>query len=191
VIELCRGLGLDHVVFVGHSVSAMIGALAAIAAPELFRALVMVAPSPRYINERSYRGGFDARDIDEMIEVLDSNYLGWSAAMAPTIVGNLERPELADELSGSFCRNDPAIARHFARVTFTGDNRADLPRIKTPTLVLQCSDDAIAPDEVGRYVHANIAGSRFVQLRATGHCPNLSAPRETADAIRAFLRELP
>jgi sigma-B regulation protein RsbQ len=126
-----------------------------------------------------------------MIEVLDSNYLGWSAAMAPTIVGNLERPELADELSGSFCRNDPAIARHFARVTFTGDNRADLPRIKTPTLVLQCSDDAIAPDEVGRYVHANIAGSRFVQLRATGHCPNLSAPRETADAIRAFLRELP
>ena len=189
VIEIVEALDFGRpVAFVGHSVSAMIGALAAIARPDLFDALVMVGPSPRYMNDAGYFGGFDAADIEDMLDTLDSNYLGWSSAMAPTIMGNAGRPELAEELEASFCRNDPAIARHFARVTFTGDNRADLPRVATRTLVLQCSEDAIAPDQVGRYTHERISGSDFVQLQATGHCPNLSAPDETSAAIRRFLQ---
>lgn len=187
VVELCRTLELNDVIFVGHSVSAMIGALASIKAPELFHSLVMVAPSACYMNKEDYYGGFEPHEIEEMLVVLDSNYLGWSAAMAPAIMGNPNRPELADELSSSFCRNDPAIARHFARVTFTADNRADLPKITTPTLVLQCSDDSIAPEAVGRYVHEHVGDSRFVKLEASGHCPNLSAPAETAEAIKLFL----
>ena len=187
VLEICDELGLADVVFVGHSVSSMIGVLAAARRPELFGALVLVGPSPRYINDDGYVGGFDEPDIDELLDALDSNYLGWSAQMAPVIMGNAERPDLGSELTASFCRTDPEIARHFARVTFTSDNRADLEAVRTPTLVLQCSNDVIAPDEVGRYVHERIAGSSFTRLAATGHCPNLSAPEETVAAIRAFL----
>jgi len=188
VLEIVRELDLWDVVFVGHSVSAMIGVLAAAGEPSRFGALVLVGPSPRYIDDGDYTGGFSKADVDELLESLDSNYLGWSAAMAPVIMGNPERPELGEELTNSFCRTDPAIARQFARVTFLSDNRADLPRVGTPALVLQCSADPIAPTVVGEYVHRNIAGSRFVQLAATGHCPNLSAPVETVDAIRAYLR---
>jgi sigma-B regulation protein RsbQ len=192
VIEILDHLSPDQpTVFVGHSVSAMIGVLAAIARPDLFAALVLVAPSPRYLNDGAYRGGFEAADIEELLETLESNYLGWSSAMAPVIMGNADKPELAGELEASFCANDPAIARHFARVTFTGDNRADLPSLRVPTLILQCSDDAIAPESVGRFTHENISGSRFVQLAATGHCPNLSAPDETAAAIQGFLDATP
>ena len=187
VLEICDELGLDDVVFVGHSVSAMIGVLAAVRRPEVFGALVLVGPSPRYINDEGYVGGFEEPDILELLQALDSNYLGWSSQMAPMIMGNADREELGAELTASFCRTDPEIARHFARVTFTSDNRADLPAVRTPTLVLQCSEDVIAPDSVGEYVHGQIAGSRLVHLRATGHCPNLSAPDETIAAIRAFL----
>jgi sigma-B regulation protein RsbQ len=187
VLELCSELGLADVVFVGHSVSAMIGALAAAAEPERFGGLVLVGPSPRYIDDEDYVGGFTREDIDELLESMDSNFLGWSSAIAPVIMGNEDRPALAEELSDSLCRADPEIARHFARVTFLSDNRADLPRITTPSVVLQCSEDAIAPVAVGEYVHRRLPGSRFVQLRATGHCPNLSAPEETSAAIRAFL----
>ncbi|MGY2082242.1 alpha/beta fold hydrolase [Blastococcus sp. SYSU DS0539] len=187
VVEICRELELSDVVFVGHSVSAMIGVLAYHRAPELFGALVMVGPSPRYIDEGDYVGGFSRSDIVGLLDALDSNHLGWSAQMAPVIMGNPERPELAEELTNSFCRTAPHIARQFARVTFLSDNRADLCGIDVPTLVLQCSADAIAPDVVGEYVHRAIAGSVLVRMRASGHVPQLSAPEETTAAIRAFL----
>jgi sigma-B regulation protein RsbQ len=188
VVEIVREHDLTDVVFVGHSVSAMIGVLAAAQEPDRFSRLVLIGPSPRYIDDGDYVGGFGKEDIDELIDSLDSNYLGWSAVMAPVIVGNPDRPELGEELTNSFCRTDPAIARQFARVTFYSDNRADLARVRTPALVLQCAEDPIAPTVVGRYVHENLPGSRFVQLTATGHCPNLSAPAETVDAIQAFVR---
>ena len=187
VLEICAALALEDVVFVGHSVSAMIGVLAATREPERFAKLVLVGPSPRYIDDEGYVGGFAREDIDELLESLDSNFLGWSSAMAPIIVGNPDRPELGEELTNSFCRTDPDVAKHFARVTFLSDNRADLAAVRTPALVLQCTDDAIAPRPVGEYVHERLADSRLVYLEATGHCPNLSAPAETIAAIRAFL----
>jgi sigma-B regulation protein RsbQ len=187
VLEICRELGLTRTIFVGHSVSAMIGVLAAIQEPARFESLVLVGPSPRYIDEPGYTGGFSREDIEGLLESLDSNYLGWSSAMAPVIMGNPERPELGAELTNSFCRTDPAIAQHFARVTFLSDNRADLPKVRTRSLVLQCSEDVIAPQAVGEYVHRQIAGSELIYMAATGHCPNLSAPEETIAAIRGFL----
>jgi sigma-B regulation protein RsbQ len=187
VLEICGELDLTDTVFVGHSVSAMVGALAAAAEPGRFGALVLVGPSPRYVDDDGYAGGFTREDIDGLLESMDSNYLGWSNAMAPVIMGNADRPELGDELTNSFCRADPAIAGHFARVTFLSDNRADLARVSTPSLVLQCSDDVIAPEAVGEYVDRHLPDSRLVQLAASGHCPNLSAPEETIAAIRAFL----
>jgi sigma-B regulation protein RsbQ len=187
VLEICDALGLEDVVFVGHSVSAMIGVLAAAREPDRFSKLVLVGPSPRYIDDEGYVGGFAREDIEELLESLDSNFLGWSSAMAPIIVGNPDRPELGEELTNSFCRTDPEIAKHFARVTFLSDNRADLDAVRTPALVLQCADDAIAPQPVGEYVHRRLAGSRLVLMEATGHCPNLSAPAETIAAIRAFI----
>jgi sigma-B regulation protein RsbQ len=188
VVGLCQELELSDVVFVGHSVSAMIGVLAAKQDPSRFGALILVGPSPRYINDDGYEGGFSRQDIDDLLASLDSNYLGWSSAMAPAIMGNAERPELGTELANSFCRTDPTIASQFARVTFLSDNRADLAQVDLPTLILQCSDDIIAPQSVGEFIHAQIPGSVLVQLKATGHCPNLSAPGETADAILSFLR---
>ncbi|MDX6200264.1 MAG: sigma-B regulation protein RsbQ [Actinomycetota bacterium] len=188
VLDLCHELDLHDVVFVGHSVSAMIGVLAAKREPDLFDKLVLVGPSPRYVNDGEYVGGFQEADITEMLESLESNYLGWSSAMAPVIMGNPDSPELAAELTESFCRTDPAIARRFARVTFLSDNRGDLSSVKTPTLVLQCSNDVIAPVEVGEYVRDAMPNATMVMLAATGHCPNLSAPDPTADAIAAFVR---
>jgi sigma-B regulation protein RsbQ len=191
VLDICHELDLTDLVFVGHSVSAMIGALAAIAEPGLFARLVLVGPSPRYVNDGDYVGGFAREDIDGLLQSLESNYLGWSSAMAPVIMANSDRPELGEELTNSFCRADPEIAAQFARVTFLSDNRADLALISTPSLVLQCSDDVIAPQVVGEYVQRHIVGSRLVQLQATGHCPNLSAPDETIAAIRPFLVTVP
>jgi sigma-B regulation protein RsbQ len=187
VADICRGMDLRDVVFVGHSVSAMTGVLAAQLVPDRITKLVLMTPSPRYVDDGDYHGGFSRADIDELLESLESNYLGWSAAMAPVIMGNPDRPELGTELTNSFCRTDPKIAKQFAEVTFRSDNRADLARVSTPSLVLQCSDDAIAPTAVGEYVHRNVAGSEYVLLAATGHCPNLSAPEETVAAIRAFV----
>ncbi|QJS13930.1 alpha/beta hydrolase [Streptomyces argyrophyllae] len=189
-VEVCEALDLRDAVFVGHSVSAMIGVLAAEAAPERIGALVMVAPSPRYIDDDGYRGGFSAQDIDELLASLESNYLGWSAVMAPVIMGNPDRPDLGEELKNSFCATDPDMARVFARTTFLSDSRADLKSVRVPTLVLECSEDAIAPREVGAFVHRAVPGSTLVTLRATGHCPHLSAPEATNEAIRGFLAGL-
>ncbi|RYU09723.1 alpha/beta fold hydrolase [Nocardioides iriomotensis] len=191
VVEICDALDLHDVVLVGHSVSAMIGVLAQAARPDRIGALVLVGPSPRYIDDDDYVGGFSEADIFELLGSLESNYLGWSSAIAPVIMGNDDRPELGQELTASFCRTDPDIAKRFARVTFLSDNRADLADVSVPTLVLQCRDDVIAPIEVGRYVHETIPGSVLTVLDATGHCPNLSAPEETAAAIADFLRSVP
>ena len=187
VVALCRELGVEHGVFVGHSVSAMIGVLAARRAPELFDDLVLVGPSPRYIDDDDYVGGFSEGQIHELLDFLDVNHMGWSAAMAPVIMGNTDRPELGEELTNSFCRTDPDIAKRFARATFLSDNRKDLDGVSTRTLILQCSEDVIAPQAVGEYVYGRLANSRLVLMRATGHCPNLSAPGETIDAIRGYL----
>jgi sigma-B regulation protein RsbQ len=187
VVQLVRELGLTDVRFVGHSVSAIIGVLAVTRAPELFSQLIMVSPSPRYANDDDYVGGMTERDIDGLLEALDSNYLGWSAQMAPVIVGRPDLPELEQELTDSFCRTDPEIARQFAEVTFRSDNRADLARVRVPSLVLQCAVDAIAPPSVGQFVHEQIPGSTLTVLDTVGHCPHLSAPDQTIDAMRAFL----
>ena len=188
VVEICRELGVEDGVFVGHSVSSMIGVLADRADPGLFEKLVLVSPSPRYIDDEDYVGGFSESDIGELLDSLDSNYLGWSSVMAPVIMGNQDRPELSAELTASFCRTDPKIARRFAEVTFLSDNRADLATVQTPALVLQCTNDAIAPVSVGEYVAHAMPNGTLVMLEATGHCPNLSAPEATVDAIAAFVR---
>lgn len=187
VLAICRELHLTRSIFVGHSVSAMIGVLAANREPERFEKLVLVGPSPRYLDDDGYAGGFSREDIEGLLESLDTNYLGWSSAMAPVIMGNPDRPGLGEELTNSFCRTDPEIARQFARVTFLSDNRDDLRRVKARALILQCSEDVIAPRSVGEYVHRQIPDSELVLMKATGHCPNLSAPEETIAALQAFL----
>lgn len=188
IVEIARELDLRDVVFVGHSVAAMIGTLAVIAEPDRFAKLVMLTPSPCYIDHDGYRGGFSQSDIDELLDSLELNYLGWSHTMAPVIMGTPDRPELQDELVETFCRNNPAHARVFARATFLSDNRGDLARIPVPTLVIECAKDAIAPREVGAYVHEHVPDSRLITLDATGHCPQVSAPDATASAISAFVR---
>ncbi|MFF8905581.1 alpha/beta fold hydrolase [Streptomyces olivaceoviridis] len=190
VVDVCAELELRDAVFVGHSVSAMVGVLAAAAVPDRIGSMVMVCPSPSYIDEEGYRGGFTAADIHELLDSLEANYLGWSAAMAPVIMGNPDRPDLGAELTHSFCATDPDIARVFARTTFLSDSRQDLKTVTVPTLVLECEQDVIAPREVGAYVHAAVAGSRLITLAATGHCPQLSAPEATTRAITAFVEEL-
>ena len=189
VLEICRELELTNVVFVGHSVSAMIGVLAAIKQPDTFARLILIGPSPSYINQDDYVGGFTRKDIEELLEFQDSNFLGWSSQLAPVIMGNGDRPELGNELFNSFCRTDPEIAKQFAAVTFLSDNRPDLARVTTPSLVVQTREDAIAPPVVGQYVHEHLANSDLVILVATGHCPHLSAPQQTIAAIQAFLRK--
>ena len=188
--ELLHALGLRQVVFVGHSVSAMIGILAATNEPDLFECLVLVAPSPRYINDEHYTGGFSQADIRDLLDTMDHNYLGWSAGITPLVMGHPDRPELASELNASFCRTNPAIARHFARVVFLSDNRADLPLCHTPALIIQCTQDALAPVAVGNYIHRHLAGSRLAVLDTSGHCPHLSAPQATLAAINHYLLQL-
>ncbi|OBF49429.1 alpha/beta fold hydrolase [Mycolicibacterium monacense] len=188
ILELLRELDLRDVVFVGHSVAAMMGVLAVRADPGRFAKLVLLTPSPCYVDDGDYRGGFTRADIDELLESLESNYLGWSRAMAPTIMGTPGQPELSEELAESFCRTDPTRARVFARATFLSDNRDDLDGVGVPTLIIECAHDAIAPRGVGEFVHGRIAGSTLVTLNTSGHCPHLSAPAETAEAIAGFAR---
>lgn len=187
ILEVLDDLDLRDAVFVGHSVSGMIGVLAANRDSSRIGALVLLGPSPRYINDADYVGGFEQDDIDGLLDSLDANYGGWSAAMAPVIMGNHEQPKFGDELVESFCNTDPTVARHFAHVTFLSDNRADLPAVSVPTLILQAQDDVIAPEAVGQYVHAQISGSTYVLIDAYGHCANLSRPHEVAAQISRFL----
>ncbi|BBX68467.1 alpha/beta fold hydrolase [Mycolicibacterium psychrotolerans] len=188
VVEILHDLDLSDVNIVGHSVAAMIGALASIKDPSRFAKLVMLTPSPRYVDDGDYRGGFSKGDIDELLESLELNYLGWSHAMAPVIMGNPDRPDLHEELEASFCRTNPDHARVFARATFLSDNRDDLAQISLPTMIIECLHDAIAPRAVGAYVHQHIPGSQLTTLDATGHCPHVSDPDATAAAIADFVR---
>ena len=187
LVEVVREFADGPVVFVGHSVSAMIGLLAGIKAPDLFQSHVMLGPSPCYINDGDYVGGFSRADIDSLLETMEGNYLGWSSSMAPAIMGAPERPELAEELTNSFCRTDPEIAAHFARVTFLSDNRADLPKLQAPVLVLQSSDDIIAPCAVGEYMARVMPDATLRVIQNVGHCPHMSAPCESMDAMDEFL----
>ncbi|HYF58448.1 MAG TPA: alpha/beta hydrolase [Burkholderiaceae bacterium] len=189
LLEVVEAFAAGPAVVVGHSVSAMIGMLATIEAPSRFAAQVMIGPSPSYIDDGDYVGGFSRADIDGLLDTMEGNYLGWSGTMAPAIMGAPDRPELGAELTNSFCRTDPEIAQHFARVTFLSDHRADVPRTRTPALVIQCSDDLIAPRAVGEWLHRALPTSRLVVVDNVGHCPHLSAPHPTIDAIEAFLAE--
>jgi len=190
VLDVCDALDLSDVVFVGHSVSSMIGVLAALREPERFAHLVLVGPSPRYVNDPpDYVGGFDRADLEGLLDLMDKNYIGWASFLAPTIMRNEEQPELARELEESFCSTDPTIARRFAEATFFSDNRDDLPRVTVPALVIQCAEDVIAPDEVGAYVHEHLPESTFVRMQATGHCPHMSHPEETIAVIERYLAE--
>lgn len=188
VLEIIDDLDLHDVIFVGHSVSSMVGVLAANEAPDRFAALVLVGPSPRYVDDEDYRGGFSPADIEQLIDALDANYLGWSKAVAPLFMDNPDRPELAAKLADSFCRTEPSIARHFAHVTFLSDNRRDLPEVSVPTLIVRGIDDVVAPAEVSDYVHRAIPGSELVTIPVRGHVPNLAGPDELTAAIRSWLR---
>jgi sigma-B regulation protein RsbQ len=189
VLDICHELQLEQVIFVGHSVSGMIGMLAALEEPELFCRLIMVGPSASYINEDGYVGGFERKDIEGLLDTMEKNYIGWANFLAPNIMGNAERPELGAELADSFCTTDPVIARQFAEATFFSDNRRDLQRLKVPSLLLQCSDDIIAPLEVGNYLAKNIPNSTLRVMKATGHCPHMSEPEETIALINEYLKQ--
>lgn len=187
VLDVCEALDLRDVIFVGHSVSSMVGVLAAKRAPERFEKLVMVGPSPRYINDDGYVGGFERADIEGLLDLMDRNYIGWASFLAPVVMKNDDHPELAQELQESFCSTDPKIARRFAEATFFSDNRSDLADVPVPSLILQCAEDAIAPVEVGVYLSRNLPASRLRMMKATGHCPQMSHPQETIEAIREYL----
>ncbi|WP_133688066.1 alpha/beta fold hydrolase [Maribacter spongiicola] len=189
VLDICDVLNLQNVIFIGHSVSSMIGVLASLQAPKVFKNLILVSPSSKYINDTDYVGGFSKEDLEGLLDVMDNNYTGWAKFLAPMVMKNAERPELTEELENSFCAADPAINRNFARVTFFSDNRDDIVRVKLPTLILQCAEDDIAPDTVGEFIHKKISGSTIVRMKATGHCPHMSHPEETIAAIKKFLAE--
>jgi sigma-B regulation protein RsbQ len=178
---------LREAIFVGHSVSSMIGLLAAVARPEFFSHIIMVGPSPCYINDDGYVGGFEKKDIEGLLETMEKNYIGWANFLAPNIMGNQDRPELGQELTESFCSTDPVIASQFAKATFFSDNRSDLSKLKIPSLILQCSEDIIAPAQVGEYLHTNLANSTLKQMKAKGHCPHMSEPEETVALIKEYL----
>ncbi len=187
VLEVIDALDLKDIIFVGHSVSSMIGVIAANEEPDRFERLILVGPSPRYINDAPYVGGFEQRDIEGLFEMMDHNFMGWANFLAPAIMKNADRPELGTELTESFCSTDPVIARQFARATFLADNRDDLSRVSVPSLILQCSDDMVAPLEVGDYLHGELAGSTLRVMKAVGHCPHMSEPEETVSLIREYL----
>ena len=189
IIDILDDLKLKEVIFIGHSVAAMMGILAASKKPDLFSHLILVGPSPYYINENEYHGGFTKSQIEELLESLDNNHLGWSMAMAPIIMANTDKKELSDELANSFCRTNPEIAKQFARTTFLSDTRPVLQSVHIPCLILQCSEDVIAPTSVGEYLHDRLPASKIIFMKATGHCPNLSAPGETIDSIKSYLSE--
>lgn len=187
VLDIISALDLRDVIFVGHSVSSMIGILAANREPDRFSRLLLIGPSPRYINDGAYVGGFDRADIDGLFEMMDKNFLGWANFLAPAIMKNPDRPELGNELVESFCSTDPIMARRFAQATFYADNRADLAAVAVPSLILQCTDDMVAPLEVGNYLSENLPGSTLRVMHATGHCPHMSHPDETVALMKAYL----
>lgn len=190
VLDICEALDLHDVIFVGHSVSSVIGVLAANRAPERFARLIMVGPSASYINDPpDYVGGFERPDIEGLLEMMDKNYLGWASFLAPAVMKNPENGELTAELEQSFCATDPKIARRFAQVTFLSDNRSDFVKLQVPSLIMQCSDDSIAPLSAGEFLAREIPHTTFRLMQATGHCPHMSAPQETIEIIKDYLAD--
>jgi sigma-B regulation protein RsbQ len=187
VLDIASALDLRNIVFVGHSVSSMVGVLAANQEPDRFDELILIGPSPRYINDEPYVGGFERQDIEGLLDMMDRNFIGWANFLAPAIIKNPDRPELGQELTESFCSTDPVIARRFAEATFFADNRADLADVKVSSLILQCSEDMVAPEPVGRYLAEHLEHSTFRQMKATGHCPHMSHPEETVSLIKDYL----
>jgi sigma-B regulation protein RsbQ len=187
VLDVIEAFDLRDVIFVGHSVSSMVGVLAANQAPDRFERIVMIGPSPCYTNEPGYVGGFERKDLEGLLDLMEKNYIGWASYLAPVVMKNPDRQELTEELQASFCATDPRVTRQFARATFLTDNREDLPKFKVPSLILQCSEDAVAPDAVGRYLNDKLAGSTFRQMNATGHCPHMSHPDETVALMKEYL----
>ncbi len=191
VLDIINALELQSVIFVGHSVSGMIGMLASIRQPGHFERLIMLGPSPRYLNDLpDYYGGFDRSDIDELLGMMEMNFIGWASYLAPIVMQNADRKGLAEELEKSFCSRDPHIARQFAEVTFLSDCRSSLDLAATPTLILQCADDSISPVEVGDYLHSHLRNSELRHLEAKGHYPHLSHPQETSHCIKEYLSSL-
>lgn len=189
LLDICDALRLSDLILVGHSVSCVIAMLASIRAPELFRKLVLICPSPRYLNDLpAYYGGFEVEELEQLLDLMDRNYMGWAQVLAPTVMQNGERPELAAELEQSFCSTDPVAARDFAKLTFFGDNRADLRQVPVPALILQTSNDAIAPPQVGQFLEQELPRAELVQMQASGHCPHLSHPDEVCTILRRALR---
>jgi len=188
LIEIIDDVTDQPIIFVGHSVSATIGLIASAGSPEKFKCQIMIGPSPCYVNDGDYIGGFSRADVEELCDTIDSNYLGWSSTMAPAIMGSPEQPELSVELTNSFCRTDPEIAKHFARVTFLSDHRDALAKSTTPTLILQCSDDFIAPRTVGEYMQKAMSDAELCIIDNVGHCPHLSSPEASTHAIENYLK---
>src|SRR5688572_14536031 len=187
VLDVIEAFDLKDIIFVGHSVSSMIGMLAAIEAPERFQRLVMIGPSPCYVNGEGYVGGFERKDLEGLLDLMEKNYIGWAQFLAPVVMKNPDKPDLTGELEASFCATDPRVTRQFARATFLSDNRKDLGKLRIPSLILQCSEDAVAPDAVGRYLEQTLEGSTMRQMAATGHCPHMSHPVETIKLVKEYL----
>lgn len=187
IVDICEALDLQNVIFVGHSVSSMIGLLALKQVPSIFKKIVFIGPSPRYLNAPGYNGGIDRDDLEELLEIMDSNYMGWSQMIAPSIMGNADRPELAADLAASFCAMDPVIARQFARVTFLSDNRKDLSYLKIPSLTIQCQDDFLTSGYIAAYINRHTTGNEIEMLPSSGHCPQLSDPQAVINAIQSFI----
>lgn len=188
VLDVCSQLQLKDVIFVGHSVAALIGALASIAQPKYFSKLILVGPSPCYFNDKEYQGGFEKSDLLAMLDQADKDYLGWARSMGPAVMGQPDRPHLGSELTNAFCKVQPEVAKHFARVVFLSDHRTEVNGVKTPTLILQCAQDIVAPEFVGEFLHQQIKSSTYVRLNATGHCPHISEPEETSMEIKKYLQ---
>ena len=187
ILDICNALGIKDAVLVGHSVSSMIAVTAALQEPSYFKKLVLVGPCPYYFMDGDYKGGLERDDIDALFDMMDNNYLGWSSFMAPVVMGNPDRPELGEELANSFCSTDPSIARDFAKVTFYSDTRSYLPQLQIESLTLQCTQDALASEEIGIYIEKHTPNNTLVNLKATGHCPHISAPEEVVSSIKAYL----
>lgn len=188
ILDICKALDLKNVILIGHSISSTISILASIASPHLFERLILIGPSPRYINDPpDYIGGFERSDIEGLLDIMEKNYIDWASFMAPIVMKNQDRPELTQELETSFCSNDPTIANRFARVTLYCDNRSDLGKVRVPSLILQCSEDAFASIEVGEYIHRHLPKSTLRLMKATGHCPHMSHPQETIELIKEYL----
>ncbi len=187
ILEICQVLSLENVIFIGHSVSSMIGILASVASPEIFSTLILICPSPCYLNDADYHGGFNKEELEELMSVMEHNYVGWANFLAPVVMKNPDKPSLVKELEESFCSGDPTITRNFAAVTFFSDNREDLKKVKLPTLIIECADDDIAPEGVGEFVQDSIPLSKLSRIEAPGHCPHMTHPSETVSAIKKFL----